>query len=143
MMMNATPREVYRRIDFDARVEASDPAQLVALCYEQLIGALGTAVFAHDRRDSALRSQSLTRALSATIALRLGVSGDTPVADALHQMYEAAGRTVLDSVLECDAAALNRLRQDFLELQSSLFPPSGGAPIWSNGAILDTSPHSS
>lgn len=120
MLQMRSPHEAYRRVDFDARVAGADPGQLVTLCYEQLIGALGSATFAHERGDNLLKSQSLTRALSAITALQLGVSGESSVAQALRQLYEAARRSVLDSALQFDAAALGTIRQDFIDISRAL-----------------------
>ena len=120
MLQMRSPHEAYRRVDFDARVAGADPGQLVALCYEQLIGALGSAIFAHERGDNLLKSQSLTRALSAITALQLGVSGESSVAQALRQLYEAARRSVLDSALTFDGAALGTVRQDFIDISRAL-----------------------
>ena len=94
MLATRSPHEAYRRVDFDARVAGADPGQLVTLCYEQLISALGSAVYANGRGDNLLKSQSLTRALSAITALQLGVSGESGVASALRQLYEAARRSI-------------------------------------------------
>lgn len=120
MLQMRSPHEAYRRVDFDARVAGADPGQLVTLCYEQLIGALGSAIFAHERGDNLLKSQSLTRALSSITALQLGVSGEGTVAQALRQMYEAARRSVLDSALAFDATALGTVRQDFIDISRAL-----------------------
>ena len=120
MLAQRSPHEAYRRVDFDARVGTADPAQLVTLCYEQLVSGIGTALVAHDRGDNRLKSQSLTRALSAVTALRLGVSGEDGVAMALHRLYEAARRTLLDSALAFDAVVLRRLRADFVEIAHAL-----------------------
>lgn len=120
MLQMRSPHEAYRRVDFDARVAGANPGQLVSLCYEQLIGALGSAVFAHDRGDNLLKSQSLTRALSAITALQLGVSGESSVAQALRQLYEAARRSVLDSALTFDAATIGTVRQDFIDISRAL-----------------------
>ena len=125
MLMLRSPQEAYRRIDFDARVETSDSAQLVGLCFEQVVAALGTAIFAHDRRDTSLRGEALTRALSAVMALRLGVRGEAQanergVTEALHQLYEGAGRTILDAVMDFDALALSRLRDDLRDIAAAL-----------------------
>ncbi len=120
MLARLSPNEAYRRVDFDARVSGADPGQLVSLCYEQLIAALGSALFAYERGDNLLKSQSLTRAISAITALQLGVSGDGPVAAALRQLYEAARRSVLDSALDFDPAKISTIRQDFVEIAGAL-----------------------
>lgn len=116
MLMLRSPHEAYRKVDFEARVAGATPQQLVALCYEQLITALGSAQFAHGCSDNRLKSQSLTRALSALTALQLGVDHASPIGPALGQLYDAARRTVLDSVLAFDPAALTTVRSDFIEI---------------------------
>ena len=121
MLALRSPHEAYRKVDFDARVAGANPQQLVALCYEQLIAALGSAVFAHEKHDNRLKSQSLTRALSALAALQMGVSQDAAIAPALLQLYEAARRAVLDSVLAFDGTKLGQVRQDFIDISRALF----------------------
>lgn len=120
MLMQASPLEAYRRIDFDARVAGADPVQLVALCYEQLIGSLGSALFAAARADNRLKSQSLTRALSALTALKLGVSGSEAIAPALLQMFESARQAMLDSVMAFDPRTIALIRQDFTEISRAM-----------------------
>ena len=120
MIAQTNPLEAYRRVDFDARVAGADPAQLVLLCYEQLISSLGSALFAAERGDNALKSQSLTRALAALTALRLGVSGTGGIAPALLQMFETARKAVLDSVLVFDPRTIGLIRQDFIEISRAI-----------------------
>jgi len=120
MLALNSPYEAYRRVDFDARVEGADQSELVSLCIEQLVSALGTAIFAQERGDNSLKSSSLTRALSATTALQLGVSGEGGVAQALRHVYEAARRTILESAINFDAAQLTTLRNDFREIGEAL-----------------------
>lgn len=120
MLAPLSPHEAYRRIDFDARVAGADPRQLVALCYDQLASALGTALYAHGSGDNRLKSQSLTRALSAVTALQLGVSGTGEVAQALRQLYQAARRSILDSALEFDPEIIAAIRQDVLEIARAI-----------------------
>jgi flagellar biosynthetic protein FliS len=122
MMMQRSPTDAYRRVDFDARVSSARPAELVALCYERLIEALGAAIFAHERADRARKSEALTRALSAVMALRLGISGNEGIAAVLHQLYDGAAQTILDSVITLDPAALGRLRADMREIAAALTP---------------------
>jgi len=116
MLISRSPHEAYRRVDFDARVEGANPGELVKLCYEQLTGALGTAIYAHEQRDNRLKSQSLTRSLAAITALQLGISGDTEMSAALNQLYQATRRAILDSALDFDPETMASIRQDFLDI---------------------------
>ncbi|HUD28349.1 MAG TPA: flagellar protein FliS [Novosphingobium sp.] len=120
MMLLTSPQEAYRRVDFDARVKGAGPAELVHLCYEHLVSALGTAVHADRRGDNCLKSRSMTRALTAITALQMGIAGGEGVAGALSQLYEAARRTVLDSALQFDSERITVLREDFLEIGRAL-----------------------
>lgn len=124
MLAQRNPHEAYRRVDFDARVASATPAQLVSLCYEQLISALGSAVAAHERGDNQLKSQSLTRALSALTALHMGVSGDDGMAGALRQLYDGSRRGVLDNVLNFDPRAVAMIRQDFIDISRAMASPA-------------------
>jgi flagellar protein FliS len=123
MLAIRSPHEAYRRVDFDARVEGADPRHLVGLCYEQLVSSLGSALFAQERADNSLKSQALTRALSATTALQLGVAGDDVTAKALRHLYEATRRAILDSAIRFDAKTLNTIRQDFIEISRAMNTP--------------------
>lgn len=120
MQLLRSPQEAYRRVDFDARVAGADPRQLVALCYEQMTTALGSALFAQETGDNRLKSASLTRALSALTALQLGVSPEQSVGPALIQLYASARRAVLDSVLDFDARTITSIRQDFIEIGKAI-----------------------
>lgn len=119
MRRHQSPHEAYRKVDFDARVIGADAAELVHVCYEHLIGALGTSIHAERLGDNALKSRSLTRALTAVTALKLGVSGKGEMADALHHLYETARRTILDCALVYDANQISSLRDDFMEILRS------------------------
>lgn len=120
MLASTNPHEAYRRSAFDARVQGGDSAALVQLCLEQAIVSLGSALFAQDRGDAALRSKALTRTLTAITALEMGVDRNAPLAQALLQVYGAARKAVLDSVTKFDAELLAAVRQDFLEIDAAL-----------------------
>jgi flagellin-specific chaperone FliS len=120
MLAQHNPQTVYRRIDFDARISTANPAQLVELCYEQLISALGTAIFANDKNDNRMKSEALTRAIAALTALQLGITGQGSVVDALHQFYDAARRSVLDSALRFKPETIAAIRQDFIDIARAL-----------------------
>src|ERR1700756_5690195 len=114
MLAQRNPQAVYRRVDFEARVAGANPQELVRMCFEQVISGLGSALLAHERADNRMKSESLTRAVSALTALQMGVSGEGPVVDALHQLYAAARRAALDSVLTFDTRTIGQVRQDFI-----------------------------
>jgi flagellin-specific chaperone FliS len=120
MLASRSPQDVYRRVDFDARVSASGPNELVHICIEHLVAAIGTALHAAATSDNGLKSRSLTRALSAITALQLGVTGEDGMAMALRQVYEAARRTILDCAIAFDAERLAALRTDFTEIGAAL-----------------------
>lgn len=121
MLVMTSPQEAYRRVDFDARVSGAGPAELVHLCFEHLVSALGTAVHADRRGDNCLKSRSMTRALTAITALQMGITeGGNGMAGALGQLYEAARRTILDSALAFDATRISTVREDFAEIGTAL-----------------------
>jgi flagellar protein FliS len=120
MLAPTNPREAYRRSAFDARVHGGDTAALVQLCLEQAIAGLGGALLAHERNEPGLRSQGLTRALTAITALDMGVDRDAPLAEALLQVYGAARQAVLDSVIDFQAERLQAVRGDFVEIDAAL-----------------------
>ena len=115
-----SPREAYRRVEFDARVTGANPAELVLVCFEQFATALARAQAAAASSDNLLKSQSLTRALAALTALQMGIDQRQPLALALDQFYAAARRTVLDSVLQFDAKALAAVHRDMNDVATAL-----------------------
>lgn len=122
MQRQCSPRDAYRRVDFEARIAGAGPAALVLLCYDQLASALGTAIHAAGVGDNARKSAALARALSAIAALQLGLDRDQPIATALIALFESARQRVLDSVLQFDAESLDELRRDVVEIAAALNP---------------------
>ncbi len=120
MLGRITPHEAYRRVEFDARVNGADQGELVHLCLEHLVSALGTALHADAIGDGALKSRAMTRALTSITALQMGVSGDSPIASALNQVYAAARRTILDSATTFAPDRIATLRTDFLEIGQAM-----------------------
>lgn len=120
MLAQRNPSEAYRRVDFDARIAGAKPAELVVLCLEQFISATGSAVIAHERKNNELKSQAMTRAMSALTALQMGIDGNFGIAASLGQFYGAARKTLLDSVVRFNARAIKELRQDFIDVAQAL-----------------------
>jgi flagellin-specific chaperone FliS len=120
MLAQRNPHEAYRRVDFDARIAAAAPGELVVLCLEQFIAAAGSALVAHERHNNLLKSQAMTRAMSALTALQMGIDGSVGIAAALGQFYGAARKTLLDSVIDFEASAIQAMRQDFIDVARAL-----------------------
>lgn len=120
MLGRVSPHEAYRRVDFDARVNGADSTELVHLCFEHLVGALGTALHADAIGDGELKSRSMTRALTAVTALQMGVAGNSGIASALNQVYAAARRTILDSATNFAREKIAELRNDFQEIGQAM-----------------------
>ena len=56
MLALRDPHDAYRRVEFDARVASARPEQLVALCFQELATALGSAIRSHELGDNQRRS---------------------------------------------------------------------------------------
>lgn len=124
MLAQRNPNEAYRRVDFDARIAAAKPGELVVLCLEQFVAATGSALIAHERKNNELKSQSMTRALSSLTALQMGIDGNGGMAGPLSQFYGAARQTLLDNVLRFDPSAIKVVRDDFIDVYQA-FASSG------------------
>lgn len=121
MLAFTDPREAYRRSEIEARIQGvGDPGELVRICIDQVVGGLGLALITHKRPDPTARSKALSRALSALIALEMGVDQSAPLAPALMQLYGAAKKAILDSVVTFDEETLGHVRADFVEIGRSL-----------------------
>lgn len=116
MLCARSAADTYRTIDYDARVAGSSPQDLVIVSYEYFVAALDAAVFANASGDNARKSAALTRALAMLTALQLGIDPGNSLAAALTDLYDAARRAVLDSVVHFDPPALRRVRADFAEI---------------------------
>lgn len=126
MLAQRDPYNAYQRVEFEARVSGASAQQLVHICFDQLISGLNTALLAAERQDSSLKSQSLTRALSALTALQLGIDPESEMAEILSGFYTAARKSVLESSVHFEAETLRTIRDDFQEIRNALFPSAGG-----------------
>lgn len=115
-----SPRDAYTRVEFNARIAGASAAELVLVCYDQLVAALAKAERAASTGNNQTKSEALTRAVSALTALQLGVDRSQPIASSLLQFYAAARKTVLDSVLRFDAPAIQTLRRDISDIAQAM-----------------------
>lgn len=122
MLIKRDPYDAYQRVEFDARVKGATSAELVHVCFDQLTLALSTAILAEERKDGPLKSRSLTRALTAIMALQLGIDQNHQMAAVLTEFYGGARKSILASSTRFDADRLREIRDDFLDVGHALFP---------------------
>ena len=116
MLALRDPREAYRRVEVDARVQGASQGELVVVCMDEVVMALGSAMLADARGNNTLKSRSLTRAISALFALEMGVQADNPMAGVLLQLFQSARHTVLASVAAFEPERIRDIRADFREV---------------------------
>lgn len=119
MLASTDPHDAYHRVEFDARVKSASPAELVQICFDQLILSLSTALLADQRQDTRLKSRSITRALTALMALQLGIDREHAMADLLSDFYSAAQKSILASSVAFDRECLTQIRDDFMEMRAA------------------------
>ena len=120
MLAKLDPYDAYQRVEFDARVQGAASSELVHVCYDQLILALSTAMLAEERKDTRLKSRSLTRALTSIMALQLGIDHNHEMAEVLTSFYGSARRSILSSSVDFDGEALRAIRDDFRDIRDAL-----------------------
>ena len=120
MLAHTDPYDAYQRVEFDARVKGASPSELVFICYDQLVLALGTAIAGYERGDARLKSRSMTRAVTALMALQMGIDQSHDMAGLLNDFYSAARKSILASSVSFDAESLLEMRNDFRDLRHAL-----------------------
>ena len=116
LLQMESPAAAYRRSSVDARIQGASQADLVQICFEQVVASIGSAIRAHEAKDNGRRSAGLTRAHAALTALTMGVDHNAPLAGALAQLYASAREAILSSVIRFDTAKLALVRDDFRDI---------------------------
>lgn len=111
------PTTIYRRVEFDARIEGSDGAALTRLCLERAIGEIARARSASDR---ATRADALAGAGAALLALMEGVALDNPLRRPLLEFYGGVRAGVLATLIRPDDATLAQAQRDLSDVKGVL-----------------------
>jgi hypothetical protein len=119
MQMHArNPAATYRRIELDARIEASGRADLTRICLEESLTGLGQVVAGFDRGLSP-PVEPLARAQSIMVWLAQSVAKGHPLEASLKQFYGGLARQIGASILQPDAASLRRVMSDIKDLMEA------------------------
>ena len=114
-MLSRNPAAIYRRIELDARIEASGKGDLTRICLEEAEAALGTALALLDRSQTPPRD-ALARAQSIMVWLTQSVAPGHPLGASLRQFYGGLASQIGASILQPDARALRHVMSDIRDL---------------------------
>ena len=117
-MLNRQPAATYRRIELDARIEASGGADLTRICLEEASAALGQALIALER-SQAVPTASLTRAQSIMLWLAGSVAPGHPLYAALRQFYGGLASQIGACLQQVGAAEIARIQNDVSDLREA------------------------
>lgn len=115
-MLSQNPAAAYRRVDLDARIEASASADLTRICLEEVIAALGQALVALERSPDRPPSDPLSRAHGIALWLAQSVADDNPLRDQLRQFYGGLAALLRRNLTGARIAEITRARDDFADV---------------------------
>jgi len=106
----------YRRVDLDARIEASSGEDLTRICLEEAVASLGQALVAIEHRPEKVPRELLSRAHGIAIWLARGVSADNPLSGPLTQFYGGVAAIISHSMTRSSPLELASARDDLSDL---------------------------
>lgn len=115
LMLAQTPAAVYRRVELDARIEASGRADLTRICLDEAQAALGQALIALDR-GLAVPREPLARAQTIMLWLAQSVAPQHPLASSLKAFYGGLASAIGGNILQADVGALERIQRDIKDI---------------------------
>ncbi len=107
------PADAYRRVDLDARIEASSGSDLTLICLEEAVAALNQALLALERNPTKAPAEPLSRANGIAVWLARSVASENPLATAMQQFYGGLASTITRNMVRASVAELEQARDDF------------------------------
>jgi hypothetical protein len=120
LTFNRNPAAIYRRVDLDARIEASTSGDLTRICLEEATHALGQALVALDKAPDAVPRDALSRAHGIALYLARSVSLDNPLRAALVQFYGGLAHAIGRNMDQVRREEIAQARTDFSDVLSAL-----------------------
>ncbi len=114
-MLAQGPAAAYRRVELDARIEASGSADLTRICLDEAQAALGQALIALDRPQGVPR-EPLARAQSIMVWLAQSVAPGHPLHASLKAFYGGLASQIGANVQHANAEVLLRIQNDIRDL---------------------------
>lgn len=115
-MLSRNPAAVYRKVDLDARIEASSGEDLTRICLEEAVAAMGQALAALERNPELPPRDPLSRAHGIALWLAQSVAPENPLREQLTQFYGGLATLIRRNMSEPRVAEVERIRGDFGDL---------------------------
>ncbi len=106
----------YRRVDLDARIEASSGKDLTLICLEEAVSALGQALIALERMPDRAPGEPLSRAHGIALWLARSVAPDNPLHEPMTHFYGGLAATIMRNMRRASFGELSQARDDFADL---------------------------
>ena len=114
--LSSNPASAYRRVEIDARVEASSGEELTLICLEEAVAALGQALVAIDRAPGEVPHGPLARAHGIALWLARSIAPDNPLRGPLLQFYGGLAAAIAQNRSRVSVEHLAQVRGDFADL---------------------------
>jgi hypothetical protein len=114
-MLARNPAAAYRRVELDARIEASGSADLTRICLEEAEAALGRVLIALGRGQTPPR-EPLDRAQAIMLWLARSVAPGHPLGASLRVFYGGLAAQIGANILQADARFIVNIHSDIREL---------------------------
>ena len=112
-MLSQKPAAAYRRVDLDARIEASASGDLTRICLEEVVAALGQALVALERAPDRAPRDPLARAHGIALWLAQSVAPENPLREQLVQFYGGLSALIRRNMAQPRMSDITRARDDF------------------------------
>lgn len=111
-----SPASVYRKIDLDARIEASQASDLTRICLEEAVAALGQAIVRMEQEPAAIPRDALSRAHGIALWLMRTIAPDNPLRGELTQFYGGLEKTLRSNLVRPRLDELRQVQTDYQDL---------------------------
>jgi flagellar protein FliS len=115
------PAATYRQIDIAGRTADADPHRLVALLYEEGVGALRAAAWAAEKGKPAVKSERVSRATAVMFALESGLDFERggEISRTLATFYHGLRQQIIHASVGHDPAPFRNAADSLAEIASA------------------------
>ncbi|MEL7190026.1 MAG: hypothetical protein AAGK17_10780 [Pseudomonadota bacterium] len=111
-----SPASLYRKVDLDARIEASQSSDLTRICLEEVIAALGQVLVRLEQDPAGVPRDALSRAHGIALWLMRTIAPENLLRDQLTQFYGGLEKTLRDNLVQPRFGEIRQARQDYKDL---------------------------